>query len=301
MRSWPLLLALSACAGDPPLEDPEPLFRTLETGAAIEAMEACAKLARSWDDAWLPRLEKLLGGPPRPCARALQLAGDLPTGGSARLLLANLPRLLESPDAETARLAAVAAGLRGLRAATPPLLSYYDRTSDPSALRALGRAWSQALADPPLPRAAEIDRLGVLAVAHRAAMGADATVESCEAMLRVLTRAELEDFLGRHAADRFASRRLCDRAVRRKDFDPEKGARIHEALLLNPDLELVAEILETSPRPLRAEIVRSFLDDRREAREAWLLCDAAARRLSGRPLPDSREERDALIRSLRQP
>ncbi len=300
MRPWPLLLALAACPGAPPREDPESLFRAIETGPAIEAMDACASLARAWDDAWLPRLEKLLDGPPRPCARALQLAGDLRTEGSARLLLGKLPRLLESPDAETARLAATAAGLRKLRAATAPLLAWYDRTADPAALRALGRIWSQGLQDPPLPRADEIDRLGVLAVVHRIAMGAGATLEACEATLRAMTRPELEDFLGKHAGDRFASRRLCDRAVRRKDFDPAKGARIHEALLLNPDLDLAAGILETSPHALRAELVHPFLDDRREARDGLLLCDAAAARLSGRPLPAAREERDALIRSLRK-
>jgi len=303
MRPWPLLAALAACSGAPPpapREDPAPLFRTVETGTPVEAMEACARLARDWDDAWLPRLEKLLDGPPRPRARALQLAGDLRGEASARLLLARLPSLLESPDAETARLAAVAAGLRKLRDATAPLLSYHERSGDPAALRALGRAWSQGLQSPPLPRAAEIERLGVLALAHRLAMGPDATPEACEAMLRAMTRPELEDFLGSHAADRFPSRRLCDRAVRRKDFDPEKGARVHEALLSSPDLELVSEILETSPHPLRPEIVRSFLDDRREAKEGWLLCDAAAARLSGRR-PAGREERDALIRSLKRP
>src|SRR5205807_3129313 len=127
---------------------------------------------------------------------------------------------------ETARMAAVASGLRRLKEATTALLHHPEEAP---VLRALGRIWAQHLEAPPLPRIEEIDRLTVFAVAHRQAMGASATLEACEAMLAVMTERELTDFLGKHAADKFASRRLVDEAVRRPGFDMEKGPHIHEA------------------------------------------------------------------------
>lgn len=300
MRTAALFLAACMAAQEPPgRDDPEPLFRAIETGSALEALEASGKLAKAFDDSLVPRLARLLDASPRVAARGLQLAGELETAGSAKLLLERLPRLLESEDADLARAAAVTAGLRRLRPATDPVLAWYGRSDDPAALRALGRIWERRLADPPLPRAEEIPRLAVLTLLHRLSTTAAASVESCEAMLRVMTRAELEDFLGKHAGDRFHARALCERAARRKGFDPEKGARIHEALLRNPDLELVAEILAASPHRLREALVRGFLDDRRPAKDDLLLCDLAATRLSGKR-PATRAERDALIESLKK-
>jgi len=284
---------LAACS-PAPREDLEPLFVTLERGSALGAMEASAKLAQAYDDSWLPRLGRSLDAAP---VRALQLIGDLTTDGSAKLLLERLPKLLAA-DPAASRMAVVASGLRRLRAATPTLLDRFEKLDEKAALRALGRIWDRALNDPPPPRAQEIDRLSVLALVHRRATGADVTVEACEAMLKVMSRDELEGFLGKHAGDKFFARRFCDEAVRRKGFDPVKGARIHEALLSSPDLELVAEILHTSPHAIRPELVRPFLHDRRAVKGDYLLCDAAATRLSGRS-PNTRAERDALIQSLK--
>jgi len=288
-------LLLAACGAAPPREDLEPLFARVETGTAAEALEASAELAAKVDDAWLPRLGILLERAP---LRALPLVGDLATEGSARLLLERLPGLLGSPTGGVPRAAVVAAGLRRLRAAAPLVMDHLERTGDPAAIRALGRIWERGLDDPPLAKADEVERLTALAVLHRLSTGIDAAPESVEAMLRTMTRGELEDFLGKHAAERFPARRLCDQAVRRRGFDPGKGARIHEALLRSPDLELVAGILDTSPHALPEPVVRAFLSDRRPAREGTLLCDAAAARLSGRR-PATRAERDALIESLR--
>ena len=147
-------------------------------------------------------------------------------------------------------------------------------------IRALGRIWAQTLDAPALPRAEEIDRLTVLAVAHRQTMSPGGTLEACEAMLSVMIESELADFLAKHAADRFLARHLCDDAVRRPGFDAEKGLRVHEALLSSPDAGLVAGILTNSPFPLRAELVEAFLKDARTTTNGVKLSDVAAKRLN---------------------
>jgi hypothetical protein len=269
-----LTLLLAACSGAPPREDVEPLFRALESGSAAEALAAGEKLAAVYDDEDLPRLAKALDAAP---IRTLQLIGELMTPGSAKLLVDRLPYLLESKDQETARMAAVAAGLRRTKEATDSLLHHPE---DPAVIRALGRIWAQGLDAPQLPRAEEIDRLTVLAVVHRQAMGARSSVESCEAMLSVMTAPELADFLSKHSGSKFASRYLCEEAVRRPGFDEDKGLRIHEAMLASPDPIVVATILSSSPFPLRPELVRSFLKDTRETGKGEKIGDIAARRLA---------------------
>ena len=280
MRGWPLILAaLAACDPRPPPKELSPeteaLFRTLETGTALEALEAAGDLAQVYDDSMLPRLEGVLRGDARARARGLQLIGDLKTEGSAKLLLEQLPDLLDAEAKDVPRMALSAAGLRRLRAATHPILDRLDRLDDKAVLRALGRIWERALDDAPLPRRAEIDRLSVFALVHRLAMTAASSEEACGAMLRVMTRDELDEFLEKHAAERFYARRFCDAAVRRRGFDPAKGARVHQALLRSPDAKLVASILASSPHPLPEEEVRRLLDDRRT-----MVRDAAAARLA---------------------
>src|SRR6185503_10672361 len=156
--SLPLILSLAACSFGP-REDVEPLFRTLETGSVAEAMAASEKLEAIYEDSDLPRLEKALDAAP---IRTLTLIGELATDGSAKPLLDRLSYLLESKDRETARMAAVTAGLRRLKGATAALLHHPE---EPPVIRALGRIWAQTLDAPALPRAEEIDRLTVLAVA----------------------------------------------------------------------------------------------------------------------------------------
>lgn len=268
-----LLLALSACTHASSAEEIEPYFLTVENGSVAEAMSAGEKLAAAYDDMHLPRLEKTLDAKP---VRALQLIGDLSSDGSAKLFLSRLPYLLESKDAEVARMAAVVAGLRRLKPATAALLHHPE---EPAVVRALGRIWEQDLDSHALPREEEIERLTVFAVAHRQAMGPNPTVEACEAMLSVMTAAELSDFLGKHAADKFPARRLCDEAVRRPGFDADKGLQIHEALLRSPDVGLAAGILETSPFPLGNQAVQGLLKDDRTVREGVRLGDVAAKRL----------------------
>jgi hypothetical protein len=274
-RILALVLGLwaSACSSTP-REDPEPLFRTLEKGTVAEAMAAGEKLAAIYEDDDLPLLEKALDAAP---VRTLTLMGELTTDGSAKLLIDRLSYLLESKDRETVRMAAVTAGLRRLKGATASLLHHPD---DPAVVRALGRIWAQTLDAPALPRAEEIDRLTVLAVAHRQTMSPGGTLEACEAMLSVMIETELADFLGKHSADRFPARNLCDDAVRRPNFDAEKGLRVHEALLSSPDAGLVAAILGTSPFPLRPELVRGFLKDPRTTTNGVKLSDLAEKRLN---------------------
>ena len=172
--------------------------------------------------------------------------------------------------------AIVACGLRKLRAATPLLI---ERTDDKAALRALGRIWERTLDEPPLPRKDEIDRLTTLTLLHKAAMGATPSLEAVEAMLKVQTREELDDFLAKHAKDKFFARRFCDEAVRKRGFDAGKGARVHEALLASPDADLVARILEGTPFELRREEVRKLLKDDRKTLDGRRLGDLASKRL----------------------
>lgn len=268
-----LLLGLSACAHTSTAEEVEPLFLTVENGSAVQAMAASEKLVAVYDDAHLARLEKALEAKP---ARTLQLISELSSEGSAKLLLSHLSYLLESKDPDVARMAAVAAGLRRLKPATAALLHHPE---SPAVVRALGRIWEQELEGGPLPRQEEIDRLTVLAVVHRQAMSANPTVESCEAMLLVMNGAEMADFLNKHAGDKFHARRLCDEAVRRPGFDADKGLRVHESLLKNPDLVLVADILKSSPFPLHEDLVRGFLTDDRSVGEGARLKDVAEARL----------------------
>jgi hypothetical protein len=275
LSSLPLLLALAACAAAEPQAGPEsePLFKALETGGPKEAFEAMAKLAKAFDDSMLPRLAGSLDAAP---LRALQLLGELQTEGSANLLLERLPKLLESKTAEVPRMAQVACGLRRLRRATPLLL---ERLEDRAALRALGRIWDRALDDPTLPRKDEIERLQVLMLVHKTAMGASTSPEAVEAMLRIQAKDELEEFLSRHARDRFFARKHCDEAARKKGFDPKKGALIHEALLANPDADLVAGILESTPFELKADPVRALLKDERKSSDGRMLRELASKRL----------------------
>jgi len=275
-RSSVLLIFLAACSSAPH-EDVEPLFRTLETGSAAEALAASEKLVAAYDDSELPRLAKALDAAP---VRTLMLISELSTEGSAKLLVDHLPYLLESKDREVARMAAVAAGLRRLKGASEALLHHPE---EPAVIRALGRIWAQSLDAPPLPRSEEIDRLTVLAVAHRQAMGPDATPEACEAMLSFMTSTELAGFLSKHAADKFFSRRLCEEAVKRPGFDADKGLHVHEALLASPDVDLVAAILSDSPFPIREELVRSFLQDQRTTSAGGKLGDLAAKWLNRKP------------------
>src|SRR5437867_937535 len=86
----------SACSTEPQVApETEELFKTLETAKPMEALDAAARLAKTFDDAMLPRLAKTLDAVP---LRALQLLGDLQTAGSAKLLLERLPKLLESKE-----------------------------------------------------------------------------------------------------------------------------------------------------------------------------------------------------------
>ncbi|HZE96482.1 MAG TPA: hypothetical protein VE981_05620 [Planctomycetota bacterium] len=267
------LLALAACSSPAPTaEEIEPLFRSLEAGNPIEAMAATEKLVAVYDDARLPRLEKALDAAP---VRTLQLLGELSTDGSAKLLVSRLSYLLESKDAETVRMASVAAGLRRLKPATGALLHHPEASA---VVRALGRIWEQDLDSGPLPREEEIDRLTVLAVVHRQAMGANPTIEACEAMLSVMSADELASFLSRNARDKFHARRLVDEAARRPGFDADKGLRIHEALLSNPDVELVAGILESSPFPLGEPAVHALEQDERATSAGLKIGDLAAKR-----------------------
>ncbi len=275
-RSSVVLILLAACS-TAPREDVEPLFRTLETGSAAEALAASEKLVAAYDDSELPRLTKALDAAP---VRTLMLIGELSTEGSAKLLVDRLSYLLESKEREVARMAAVAAGLRRLKGATEALLHHPE---EPAAIRALGRIWAQPLDAPPLPRAEEIDRLTVLAVAHRQAMGPDSTLEACETMLSVMTASEFADVLSKHAGDKFFARRLFEEASKRPGFDAEKGLHVHEALLGNPDPDLVATILSGSPFPVREELVRGLLQDKRTTSKGEKLSELAAKRLNWKP------------------
>ncbi len=278
------------------------LFLVLERDKTPEnALAAIAGLAPllSADD--LPKLDALLGGADP--TRVLILLRQARLGGAVPLLEKHAAELLASKAA--ARVALGTLGALRVRGATQPVLDYLGSDDDDAAYKALGRLWEQKLDAPALAREDERTRLTVLIHVVRPAMvGGDGA--ACDAMLRIMTRAELDELLAKNAKDRFKARAAMAEACARESFDAKKGAMVHAALLANPDADVVAFILWSSPHVLD---VRVLLGDERAAKLRGQpdarVCDYAAARLEAdaakRPteLPASAEERAALLKKWR--
>jgi hypothetical protein len=289
MRKWPtaVLLLIGACAA-PPDSGSDPVLDRLRAG------EAPRELQYDRNPVWTAEIGEALkenrlwksdrdalsvivyfaanAGPDHlPVVEAL-LKSDRPELRMRGLLIARLstsvemldlldryaPALLDPAKPEVARVALGAMGHRRARGSTEAILEYLLASEDPAALRALGRIWEGGPDGP--------QRTAVYLVAHKLTMGAGATPESADALLRVMSDAEVEEFLGKWAGEKFAARSLIVEAAGAKDFPSGRGRKVHGAFLANPDGALVASILLTSRhRPDRAAVVALLDDDREEA------------------------------------
>jgi len=322
MRKSPLagILALlaGACAGAPDLvlerlrqgEAPESLrydknpVWTEEIGAGLAADRAWKSdadafgvivyFAANAGPEYLPRIEAMVTADrPERCMRGLLVARLSKLDGTRDLLVTHAAKLLDPDRQAVARVALGAMAVRRAREATEAILGYFEATDDAAALRALGRIWEGG-GDHPL-------RTAVHLLAHKLTLGAAASPESAEALLRVMSDAELVEFLAKWAGEKFGARHLVVAAAGAKDFPSSHGEKVHQAFLANPDGELVTAILLTSRHRLEAAAVRALLGDEREG-----VPEAAAARLDAiesglRPkLPDDPDARARLLKKWRE-
>ncbi len=281
------------------------LFQLLEPfhGAehAFQAVTALSLLLTSED---VPALRKLLDSKdPRRAILLIRQARFAP----ASLMLLDQARLFLTFKGDTPKVTLGALGALRLRDSTQAILDYLDRDDADfrTAMRALGRIWEQKLDTAPLEPKDEHRRLTVLALAHGLGMRAD-DKDALEAMLRVMTSKELDEFLAKHAKDKFSARGQVAAVCEEQAFDAKKGALVHRALLANADGDLVALILWSSPHALAP--VR-LLDDTRGAKLRGVpearLCDYAAARLEAEEakknpvIDESKDAREKLLKKWR--
>ena len=314
MRTWPsaaLLMVLSACgsppepppavpstappadveavlaklrAGEAPPElryDKNPVW-TAEIGAALsedrpwkspeDALLAVAHFAKNSGPDQLSVIEGLMtSDKSERRMRGIFIARLSPLDETRDLLVRHAKPLLDAANVAVAKVALGAMGHRRARAATEAILDYFEATDDPSALRALGRIWEGG-GDGAM-------RTAVHLIAHTLTMGPAASAESADALLRVMSDAEVAEFLEKWVPEKFASRELVVAAAGAKGFDGARGRKIHAAFLKSPDPALVTTILWTSPHKLDPAAVSPLLDDERVAGKGAKVCDFAAARL----------------------
>ena len=203
--------------------------------------------------------------------RGLLITRLSPAGEMLDLLQRYAAPLLDPASRDVAGVALGALGYRRVRGATEVILTYYEATDDPAALRALGRIWEGG-GDDPL-------RTTILLVAHKLTMGPAASAASADTLLRVMTDDELGEFLAKWAPETFPSREFVIAAAGAKGFGAARGRQIHEAFLKNPDPAVATTILWSSPHKLDAAAVSQLLDDDRVAASGGKVCDYAAARL----------------------
>jgi hypothetical protein len=242
-----------------------------------DAFAAIVHYAKHAGENELPLIEKLLTDPkPERRMRGVLIVRLSPSKETLDLLEKHSAALLDPKDKQVAGVALGAAGHRRAKGTTEAILTYYEATEDPSALRALGRIWDDGKDDPL--------RTAVLLVAHAEAMSNAvdeglAGEEATGAMLRVMTDPEVVEFLAKWAAEPFGARHHAVKVAGAKDFKAARGRRIHEALLRNPDAGVVSTILWRSPHKLDPELVKPLLDDERATPGGAKICDYAAARL----------------------
>ncbi len=255
------------------------LFLVMEREKAPTAWGAIVVLSSQLTADHLPRLEGYLTGKDDALAgRAILLLGEARFGGV--LLEKHAAALFARKGMAKPVLHAI--GQCRARGATKAILDYYEKSDDEACLKALGRCWEQRLDAKPLAKEDEQTRLLVYVLLHRYAMGALSTKENVDAMLRVMTAAELDDFLAKHARAAFVSRKLVADAAGMRAFEKAKGGKIHAALLANPDAMLVATILYTSPHKLDAKPLLARTDEVEGGTwpKGTRVCDLAAVRLA---------------------
>jgi hypothetical protein len=287
-------------------EHVEELFLVLERESPRLALAVIPTLAGFVGEEHLPRLDGYLAGQDETLAgRALFLIGESRFG--AALLEKHAEKWLAT---KLARVTLHALGACRVKSATEMVRRHYEEKVDDAALRCLGRIWEQKLDAKPLAREEERERLKTFLVLHRLTMISAPTAESAEAMLRVMTGAELDEFLRKQAPEKFASREFVAKAAAARGFEKAKGARIHAALLASPDPNLAAWILWTTPFTLDKAAVAALLEKDAPVGHPDLpkeakLCDYAAVRLtvlSGQEakMPETAEKRAAMVAGWRE-
>jgi hypothetical protein len=304
-----LLLVLSACGTRPddgprentPTDAPDPVLVSLRDGVAPDTLRYdtrpawLAEIAQALaeDRPWkseadsfavlvhfaahagpdhMPIVESLLSDPkPERRMRGLMIVRLSKSPETLALLESKSADLLDTKTPQVAKVAVGAMGYRKARGATESLLSYYEETDDPAAMKALGRIWEGG-GDAAL-------RTFVLVVAHTLAMSPASTDESVDTMIRVMTDAELGEFLDKWVPESFGARERVVDLAGKKDFNAERGRKIHEAFLKSPDAGLVTTILWSSPHKLSADRVNPLLDDERVTPNGAHVRDYAVARL----------------------
>lgn len=272
------------------------------------AYEAVFALSTMVDEKLLPLLESKLDGARDVQIRAFTVLAESRFAGAAGAIEKRVG-LLDPADRERSK--AVLRAVAGCRArgAHDAVLAYYEKSDPPDdqAIRALGRIWEMKLDAKPLERKDEIRRLTVQLMIRRLALNAASTELQAEALLRILTKEELEKFLKDFAGEKFVSRREVAAAAMAKGFDRAKGAFVVAAFLANPDPSLVSRIVVLSPHPLPKEALAKLLfreEDAKieEAPEVSRVCDLAAWRLAKQidrkdvEIPAEADQRDAIVR-----
>jgi hypothetical protein len=281
-------------------EHAEALFVLVEKEGKEVAIDAVFALAALLDEKLFPRVEKLLDGERKARLRALMLLTQCRMPAAAKLL--EKRALLDAKDSELSGVALAAIGACRARGTHEAVLDYFEKTGEDAALKALGRIWETKLSAPALERADEIRRLTALVPLQKLAMSGASTELYCDAMLRVLSKAEFEKFLKDFAGERFYARRIFVLAAGAEGFDKEKGRALHSAFLANPDPGTVARILYASRFELPLDKVGPLLENAKDADIEELpkgtrVCDLAAWRLAAqvdRKAPELPLKEDAL-------
>jgi hypothetical protein len=263
-----------------------------------DAFGALLHFATHAGPAEIPAIEALLADPkPAQRMRGLLILRLSPGTETRELLERRAAGVLDPSSRDVAAVALGAMGYRKARGATEAILNYLDATDEPAALAALGRIWEGAGED--------ALRTAVLLVAHSQAMSPSGTTESVGALLRVMTDAELEDFIAKWVPERFGSRAHVVAVAGDKQFNRARGRRLHEAFLKSPDADLVVTILWTSPHRLDAAAVKPLLANEAATEGGARVCDYAAARLeaddSGLPpdLPADQGQRERRLKKWR--
>ena len=255
------------------------LFLVMEREKPMIAFAAIQMLSSQLTADHLPRLEGYLTGTDNAIVgSAVLLMAEARFGGA--LLEKHAAMLLAKKGLARPTLHAI--GQCRARGATEAVLDYYAKSDDAACVKCIGKLWEQRSDAKPLEKKDETTRLIVLILLHPLATGPSCNKESVDAMLRVMTMTELNDFLDKHAKALFVSRQLVANAAVDRVFDKAKGAKIHAALLESPDAQLVASILWTSPHKLDAKplLTNEKVVKGADWPEGTKVCEIAAVRLA---------------------
>ncbi|MHC4606190.1 MAG: hypothetical protein ACYTAF_04570 [Planctomycetota bacterium] len=211
------------------------LIRTEPDRTAYFAVLALGVLA---DDAVLEGVEgDLPFADARLTARLLSLLAASPHGRAAKIAAEQAAGFLGHGEQSVVRAALSALGAHRVWTEVPKILDLFVRTEDSRLLnplaRALGRMCEVRLGETPTGER-EVARLKAFLFLYRLSISPTATPETCGALLRVMTRQELEKFLSDFADEDFASRDLFIEVAGGSSCDPGKASMVRRVFLDSP-------------------------------------------------------------------